>query len=331
MRLYRDHHHAELCAASAVAIGNFDGVHLGHQALLRQARDCASATSQAVPGGPGPRDPEAPAGDGKADVAVVSFEPLPRRFFTPDSAPPRLAGPADKLRRLAAHGVDLTWLLRFNGALAGMSAEAFVERILVRGLRARHVVIGEDFRFGRGREGDLQVMVELGRRHGFETIAVPAVTHDGTRISSTAIRAALAEGDLDRAEAMLGRPYSVTGHVVRGRQLGRDLGYPTANLRPWGGATPLEGVFAVRARTGLGTWRDGVASVGVRPAVGGGEPLIEVHLFDFDGDLYGQRLETRFLERLRGEENFDDLGALVAQMKKDESDARAILAADVAG
>lgn len=347
MRLYRDHHHAGLSAASAVAIGNFDGVHLGHQALLRQARACAGeGVEHPVAGLPSGSEtalvPHAPA----VDVAVVTFEPLPRAFFAPAAAPPRLAGPADKLRRLRAHGVDLTWMLRFNGALAGLSAEAFVENVLVRGLAARFVVIGGDFRFGRGREGDLQTLRDLGRRHGFETVAVAAVEQDGLRISSTAIRAALAAGELDRAEAMLGRPYTVTGRVIRGRQLGRELGYPTANLRPWGGSTPLSGVFAVRARTRAGQgsdsasgqdrtpapgpWRDGVASVGVRPAVGGGEPLIEVHLFDFDGDLYGRQLETRFVERLRGEENFDNLGALVAQMKKDESEARAVLAAAVA-
>jgi riboflavin kinase/FMN adenylyltransferase len=327
--VFRDHHHAGLCGASAVAIGNFDGVHLGHQALLRRAKQLAARI---------PTKAGANRFDGESEAvatAVVSFEPLPRAFFAPEAAPARLSGPAEKLRRLHEHGVDLAWLLRFNAALAGLSAREFVERILVRGLGARAVVIGDDFRFGRGREGDLDLMRTLGGEYGFEVSPVEAVTVAGERISSTAIREALARGELKRAATLLGRPYSVSGHVVRGQQLGRDLGYPTANLRPWGGKAPLEGVFAVRARVvggdgdrgaGKGAWRNGVASVGVRPAVGGGEPLIEVHLFEFEGDLYGRRLETRFVERLRGEADFPDLDALVVQMKNDEREARAVLA-----
>jgi riboflavin kinase/FMN adenylyltransferase len=326
--VFRDHHHAGLCGASAVAIGNFDGVHLGHQALLRRAGELAAAGPVALPGRRG-------SSPSPVVTAVVSFEPLPRAFFSPQAAPVRLTGPAEKLRRLREHGVELAWLLRFNAALAGLSAREFVERILVRGLGARAVVIGEDFRFGRGREGDLGTMRALGEEHGFVVSPVAAVTVEGRRISSTAIREALARGDLERAAALLGRPFSMSGHVVRGRQLGRDLGYPTANLRPFGGAAPVDGIFAVRARVlagadadgaGHGPWRDGVASVGVRPAAGGGEPLVEVHLFDFDGDLYGRRLEARFLERLRGEADFPDLDALVVQMNNDEREARAVLA-----
>lgn len=316
MRLYRDHQLAGLSPASAVAIGNFDGVHRGHQALLRRAQERAEALSAGPSQG----------GEGKVATALVSFEPLPKAFFAPESAPPRLAGPAEKLRQVRAQGVDLTWLLRFNGALAGLSARDFVEQILVRGLGARAVITGEDFRFGRGREGDLAMLRSFGEQHGFTVDPVSAVRQAEERISSTAIRQALGSGDLARAEAMLGRPYTVTGHVVHGKQLGRELGYPTANLRPWGGATPLHGVFAVQARVGEGDWMDGVASVGVRPAVDGGEPLIEVHLFDFHGDLYGQRLETRFVKRLRGEEDFPGLDALVTQMKIDENEARAVLA-----
>ena len=324
MRVFRDHHHAALSGASAVAIGNFDGVHLGHQALLDRAKMQAVTLAESLPRTGTHRRASSVA------TAVVSFEPLPRAFFAPQAAPVRLTGPAEKLRLLRCHGVDLTWLLRFNAALAGLSAREFVERILVQGLGARAVVIGEDFRFGRGREGDLGVMQTLGGEYGFTVFPVPAVTVAGERISSTAIREALARGDLAQAEALLGRPYSVTGHVVRGQQLGRTLGYPTANLRPWGGQAALEGVFAVRSRTvgsaGQGPWRDGVASVGVRPAVGGGEPLVEVHLFDRDEDLYGRRLETRFIKRLRGEQDFPDLDALVVQMNNDEGEARAVLA-----
>lgn len=308
MRLYRDHHHAGLSDASVVAIGNFDGVHRGHQALLRRSAELAAGVC-------------AP-----ARVVLVTFEPLPRAFFDPEGAPPRLSGPAEKLRRVQGQGVDLTWMLRFNGALASMSARAFVESILVRGLAAKAVVIGGDFRFGCGREGDLAMMRAFGDEHGFRTEEVPPVRLDGERISSTAIRDALAEGRLDEAAAMLGRPFSVTGHVVTGQRLGRELGYPTANLRPWGGRFPLTGVFAVRARWEGGAWREGVASVGVRPAVGGGEPLAEVHLFDYSGNLYGKRLEARFIERLRDETHFPSLDALKAQMKNDEARARTILA-----
>ncbi len=305
MRVFRDHHHRGLSAASVVAIGNFDGVHRGHQALIARARELAA---------------------GDKAVAVVSFEPLPRAWFDSANAPPRLTGPAEKLRLLGAAGVDLAWLLRFNGALAGMSAHDFVAQILVGGLGARVVIIGEDFRFGKGREGDLERMRALGHEFGFEVAPVADVTDGDLRISSTAIRNALAAGEFDRAALLLGRPYSVTGHVIRGKQLGRTLGYPTANIRPWRGSIPLQGVYAVRARVDGGPWRDGVASVGVRPAVGGGETLLEVHLFDFDGDLYGRRLETRFLARLRGEEDFASLDALVKQMNNDASAARAVLA-----
>lgn len=333
MRVFRDHHHARLSDASAVAIGNFDGVHRGHQALLARARQLATAVRDQAKG-----DAVAPHSTSVA-TAVVSFEPLPKAFFAPEAAPARLTGPAEKLRLLRQHGVELAWMLRFNAALAGLSGREFVERILVQGLGARAIVVGEDFRFGRGREGDLASLQVLGEEFGFEVSPVAAVMHNDHRISSTAIRDALAAGRLDVAAAQLGRPYAMAGHVIHGQQLGRTLGYPTANLRPWGGKTPLEGVFAVQARVlggqgqvtsqGLDSgmdWRNGVASVGVRPAVGGGEPLIEVHLFDFDGDLYGRRLEVRFIRKLRNELNFPDLDALVVQMKCDEREARAVLA-----
>ncbi len=314
MRLYRDHHHAGLSAASVVAIGNFDGVHRGHQALLA----CVAKRAGSFP-------------EQGLERALVTFEPLPRAFFDPDQAPPRLTGPAEKLRLVREQGVALAWALRFNEALAALGAAAFVQRILVEGLNARVVVVGEDFRFGCGREGDLALLRTLGESAGFEVEVVPAVTLGGVRVSSTAIRKALADGDLAHAEALLGRPFGITGRVVRGQQLGRTLGYPTANVRPWGGSAPLAGVFAVRARVGNGAWRDGIANLGVRPAVGGGEPLLEVHLFDCDENLYGRKLETRFIERLRDETHFDSLGALVKQMNNDESRARAVLAALPAG
>ena len=305
MRYFKDHHHSGLAASSTVAIGNFDGLHKGHQELLNVARDAA-----------GPHD----------ECAVVTFEPLPRAWFDSVTAPPRLTSPGQKLALLASQNVDLVWMLRFNDALASMSAKHFVERILVNGLHAKEVVVGHDFRFGRGREGDVALLAELGKTFGFELDVVAAVKEQEQRISSTAIRGALAAGDLALAERMLGRCYSACGRVVHGQQLGRQLGYPTANLRPWGGKTAVNGVFAVQARISDGAWMDGVASAGVRPAAGGGLPLLEVHILDWQGELYGQRLETRFIAKLRDEENFASLDALVEQMKTDEVQARRVLA-----
>ncbi|KAA9132544.1 bifunctional riboflavin kinase/FAD synthetase [Marinihelvus fidelis] len=306
MRFFRDPPDPGPDGPTVVTIGNFDGVHLGHQALIRRCRQVAGESGR---------------------VAVVTFEPLPRAWFSPDTAPPRLAGPAQKLALLQSAGVDLAWVMRFNGRSAALGADDFVTRVLVQGLAATHVVIGHDFRFGCGREGDFDRLRELGRAHGFGVEALAPVQVDGQTVSSTVVRAALTAGRFDQAAAALGRRYTLCGRVIRGRQLGRKLGYPTANVRPPRGGSPLAGIYAVHARVAGGPWRPGVASLGHRPAVGGGEALLEVHLFDFDGDLYGQRLETRFVEWIREERNFDDLAALTAQMNNDEDRARAILAA----
>lgn len=306
MRLYRDLSHVDVSTFSVVTIGSFDGLHLGHQALIRRCRELAGEAGE---------------------VAVVTFEPAPKAWFNPNSAVPRLIGVAQKLDLLEREGVDLVWMMRFNGRLASMEATEFVAHILVRGLAAQHVVLGEDFRFGKNRHGDLGMLRELGRTHGFEVHAVPTVTHDGVRISSTAVRDALAAGQLDVAAALLGRPYSVTGRVQRGRQLGRDLGFPTANVHPPAGDSPLRGIFAVRARVDDGPWQDGVANLGRRPAVGGQKLLLEVHLFECDDDLYGRRLETQFVGKIRDEEDFPSLDELVAQMTRDEAQAKAALEA----
>ncbi len=231
-----------------------------------------------------------------------------------------------KLVLLRDAGVDLVWMMRFNGRLASMAARDFVTDILVARLAAQCVVVGDDFRFGHGREGDTGMLADLGLAMGFETEAVASITHNGERISSTAIRERLVKGDIAGAREMLGRPYRLAGRVLRGRRLGTELGYPTANVRPPGGISPMTGVFAVRARTDKGAWLDGVASMGTRPAVGGGAPMLEVHLFDFSGDLYGRRLETEFVEKLREEEDFASLDALIAQMAKDAARAREMLA-----
>lgn len=293
-----------LSPASVVTIGNFDGVHLGHRALIDQCAALKAAGGALV---------------------VVTFEPLPRAFFDPENAPPRLTPPVDRLRLLEQAGVDLTWMMRFDRTLAQLGPGEFVGQVLVDGLGARHVVTGDDFRFGHKRAGDLDMLRRLGARHGFESHVAETVTHDGLRVSSGAIRKALAHDDFEAAAAMLGRPFAISGRVTRGRQLGRDLGYPTANVRVLALPCPIQGIFAVRARVEGDVWRPGVASLGWRPMVGGEEMLLEVHFFDIDAELYGRRLETRFVAKLREEAHFDTLDDMVGQMKNDESRAREIL------
>lgn len=291
---------------SVVCIGAFDGLHLGHQALV------GHATARA-------RDLGLPA-------VALSFEPLPREFFAKDAKPPRLMLPRAKLEGLYALGCDSVGLLRFNAKLASMPAEHFVREVLVGQLAAREVWVGPGFRFGKGRSGDIALLQAMGEEHGFVAHSIePVHCKDGERVSSTRIRTALTTGDFDTATKLLGRPYAIGGHVVHGKQLGRTLGYPTANLRYGGKVPALRGIYA--------TWVHGVAdhpwpsvsSFGTRPTVDGIEPLLEAHLFDFDGDLYGRRIEVEFVAHLRDEEKFADLDALVVQMRLDDARARAIL------
>ena len=310
MKLVRDLDHTDLCPrGSAVTIGNFDGLHRGHGALLGQAR--------------------AQADSGGLAMAVVTFEPLSREYFSPAQALPRVYSASERLRILARYRPDVVWMARFNAALAAMTAEAFVERILVRGLNARQITVGDDFRFGRGRAGDQALLRQLGSEHGFDVWSASTVVVDGRRVSSTAVREALAAGRLDLTERLLGRPYAMYGRVVRGSRLGHRLGYPTANMRLNRGEPPLHGIFAVTVDGPGLQGHKGVASVGCRPTVteAGAETLLEVHLFDFDGDLYGSHLEVTFVAKLRDEEKFADLDALIAQMHRDAAQARAMLAA----
>jgi len=291
---------------SVVCIGAFDGLHLGHRALVDRA--VARARALGVP------------------AVALSFEPLPREFFAKDAKPPRLMLPRAKLQGLYALGCDSVGLLRFNAKLASMPADDFVRDVLIGQLSAREVWVGPGFRFGKGRGGDIALLQAIGEVHGFVAHSIdPVHCGDGERVSSTRIRTALTAGDFDTATKLLGRPYAISGHVVHGKQLGRTLGYPTANLR-YGGKTPaLRGIYA--------TWVHGVAdhplpsvsSFGTRPTVDGIEPLLEAHLFDFDGDLYGRRIEVEFVAHLRDEEKFADLDALVVQMRLDDARARAIL------
>jgi len=288
-----------------VCIGAFDGLHLGHQALVGRARARARELGCAS--------------------AVLSFEPLPREFFAHGAAPARLLLPAARIHGLTKLGIDVIGMLRFNTRLAAMSAQAFVESLLVRRLGAREVWVGPGFRFGHGREGDLALLQSMGKQHAFTATAIAPVALAGERASASRIRDALAAGDLAGAARLLGRPYRIEGRVVRGAQLGRKLGYPTANIRLGGRMPALAGIFATRVHGVGGVPRASVASLGTRPTVHGSEPLLEAHLFDFEGDLYGQRIGVEFVHKLRDEQAFADLPALVAQMDIDARRAREIL------
>jgi riboflavin kinase/FMN adenylyltransferase len=304
MRLSRDV--AGPCLApggSVVAVGAFDGLHRGHQALLAQVL----ARSRELVLSP----------------LVVSFEPLPRAFFSPQPVP-RISSVRDKLRGFAAAGMQQTLLLRFNRALTAMSAEDFVRRVLVERLAAREVWVGADFRFGHKRAGDVALLQQMGPECGFRACTMPEVQWHDARVSASRVRQLLAAGDFAAAEPLLGRPFVIDGKVQRGNQLGRTLGYPTANIHLRDRVSPVQGIFAVRVGLGEGecSW-PGVASLGVRPTVNQvSQPLLEVHLFDFEGDLYGQRMAVEFVGKLRDEQKFDDLEPLKAQMALDARRAR---------
>lgn len=304
-RLFRDVEGGPLCPqGSVVCIGAFDGLHQGHRALVRHT--VARARNRGL------------------TAVALSFEPLPREFFgaTP---PPRLTPRRDKVEGLLAMGIDIVGLLRFNTALATMTPEAFVRAALVRRLQAREVWVGPEFRFGCARSGNLHTLQKMGAEFGFSADAVVPFVLDGERVSSTRVRDALANADFDAAARLLGRPFTVTGRVVRGNQLGRTLGYPTANLRFDSKAPPLAGIFAARVHgVGPNPW-PAVVSVGTRPTVGGTEPLLEAHLFGFDRDLYGHCISVEPVAKLRDEETFPDLPTMVAQMHRDASQARALL------
>ncbi|MEW5786313.1 MAG: bifunctional riboflavin kinase/FAD synthetase [Pseudomonadota bacterium] len=290
----------------AVTIGNFDGVHLGHQAML------ARLTARAASVGALP--------------TVLTFEPHPREIFTPDAAPTRLTSLREKLEILRSLGAAHVHVCRFTKAIAAVSAEDFVRRILVEGLQARYVLVGDDFRFGARRAGDFALLQQLGQQYGFEAEALHTVEAAGQRASSTAVREALAAGDMATAAQLLGRPYSISGRVVGGDQLGRKIGYPTANIQLKHNRPPLTGIFAVRVQ-GLDEpdW-PGVASLGTRPTVhANGRPTLEVHLFNFDQSIYRRHLRVEFLHKLRDEAKFPSLEALIAQIGEDARQARELL------
>ena len=286
----------------ALTVGNFDGVHRGHAAML--ARVVAQARALGVPG------------------CVLTFEPHPREFFSPAAAPSRLTRLREKLERFAQAGIERTHVARFDAKLAGLAPERFIDDVLVAGLGAAWLLVGRDFRFGAKRAGDFALLERAAARHGFALEAMPDVAEGGERVSSSAVRAALKAGDLRGAERLLGHPYAISGRVAHGAKLGRGLGFPTANIvlrRP----PPISGIFVVEVDGYAKGKRAGVASVGRRPTVNPvAIPLLEVHLFDFDEELYGEHLRVRFLEKLRDEEKYDGLPALQAAIARDARQAR---------
>ncbi|MCG8520528.1 MAG: bifunctional riboflavin kinase/FAD synthetase [Pseudomonadales bacterium] len=290
-----------LASGCVATIGNFDGVHLGHQAIIDQVREQARQLN--VPG-----------------VAMV-FEPQPREFFQAGDAPPRLTEFRNKVEALLAAGIDIVLCLGFDEQFRSYSAMGFIEDVLIQGLGVRHLVVGDDFRFGCDRAGDFALLNRVGQAQGFGVEHTRTVTVDGERVSSTAVRAALANNNLALAEQLLGRGYRIAGKVVYGRQLGRQINAPTANIR-LRRQPPLRGVYVVEACIADGECFDGVANIGLRPTVDGRQPSLEVHLFDFAGTLYGQRLDVRFRHPLRDEVKFDSVDDLKTQISRDFLDAR---------
>lgn len=288
-------------------IGNFDGMHRGHQLVVAQAVGKARTRG--------------------SKATVIAFEPMPAEFFAAVKAPPRLMRLREKYAVLAMTGVEQFLCLRFDRRLAGLSADDFVEQILVEGLAVTDLVVGDDFRYGKNRVGDFQSLVAAGRRAGFSVTSTRTFDMDGERVSSSAVRRALGEGKLQRARVLLGRPYQMCGHVIEGRQLGRELGFPTANIALKRKVSPLKGVFAVRVAGASGneTLVNGVASLGRRPTVNGDHELLEVHLFDLDKTLYGRVLAVEFLAKLRDEVTFSSLENMQQQMRKDAAEARRVL------
>ncbi|MEW8690669.1 MAG: bifunctional riboflavin kinase/FAD synthetase [Candidatus Thiodiazotropha endolucinida] len=296
-----DHHG---CVAT---IGNFDGVHLGHQSVFRHLMEMGAELD--------------------LPTTVVTFEPQPREFFQAASAPARLTRMREKLQAIQETGVQRVVVLEFNKRLAGMPAEAFVRELLVEGLGTRFLSVGDDFRFGRGREGDFDLLRNMGKEHGFEVENMNTYKVDADRVSSTRIRELLTLGDLNGAAQCLGRPYRLCGRVAHGNKRGRTIGFPTMNINMHRLVSPLHGVYAVKVE-GIGdTGLPGVANIGNRPMVeGDNRYLLEVHLFDFNQDVYGEHVSVEFVQKLRDEQRFESFELLRQQIWRDAERAREILA-----
>jgi riboflavin kinase/FMN adenylyltransferase len=307
MQLVRGQHNLHAshqdCAAT---IGNFDGVHLGHQAVFKALQE--KAMHLGVPS------------------TVILFEPQPMEFFQPQKAPPRLTRLREKLIHIRNCGIDRVVLLEFNQHLASLSAEAFVQQVLVDGLAIRHLYVGDDFRFGRERKGDFSLLQKAGEKQGFGVEGMDTICHDDCRISSTRIREALAAGDFSTAEFCLGRSYQICGRVGHGNQRGRTIGFPTLNINLHRSVSPVRGVFAVHVEGLDDEALPGVANVGTRPTVDGkGRPLLEVHLFDFDRPVYGAQVGVTFIQRIRDEKKFSSFDELQQQILLDAARTRKIL------
>ncbi|MCX8004361.1 MAG: bifunctional riboflavin kinase/FAD synthetase [Burkholderiaceae bacterium] len=292
-------------APCALTIGNFDGVHRGHQALLAQVVT-AARTRGLLP-------------------AVLTFEPHPREFFAPHDAPPRISNLRDKLQALAGHGIERVYVQHFNRSFAALAADEFIERYLVRGLQTRWLAVGDDFRFGSRRAGDIALLRARAAAGGYEVAQLDTVSEGAERVSSSAVRAALQAGDLARAQQLLGRPYAISGRVLHGAKLGRAIGFPTLNLRIAHRRPAAHGVFAVRVHGITDRPWPGVASVGLRPTVDdSGRWLLEVHLFDFAASIYGRLVRVEFVHKLRDEERYATLDELTAAIRRDAAAARAL-------
>ena len=309
MKVFRGLPNAASRAPCALTIGNFDGVHRGHQALLAQVRKAAGRLG--------------------VEAAVMTFEPHPREFFARmagdlSRAPTRIASLRDKLQSLSNAGIDRVIVEHFNAHFASMSPEEFVDKVLVQGLHVKWLMIGEDFRYGAKRAGNLETLTEAGKRFGFHVEALPAVTNNGARISSSAVRAALAQGDFEHAAQLLGHPYSVSGHVIHGKKLGRTIGFPTMNLAVAHKRPALSGIFVVQVHGLADKPLPAVASIGVRPTVeDSGRVLLETYVFDYDRECYGKLIRVEFLKKLRDEEKYVDLPTLTAAIARDADHARA--------
>lgn len=312
MKVFRGLPNAASRAPCALAIGNFDGVHLGHQTLLARLRDAATRLG--------------------IEAAVMTFEPHPRAFFAQmlgdlSKAPTRIANLRDNMASLQAAGVDRVIVEHFNAHFASLSPQDFIEKVLVDGLHVKWVMVGEDFRFGAKRAGDIATLTEAGQRFGFTVETLPSVQNKGVRISSSAVRLALSNGDFDEAEALLGHPYRISGHVVHGQKLGRTIGFPTLNLRIAHHRPALNGIFIVQVHGLADQPLPAVASLGVRPTVDdSGRVLLETHVFDYSNHAYGKVVQIEFLKKLRDEEKYIDLPTLTAAINKDAEQARAYFA-----
>jgi riboflavin kinase / FMN adenylyltransferase len=291
--------------ACVLTIGNFDGIHRGHRALLQRVVEIAQQRALAA--------------------AAMTFEPHPREFFAPEQAPARIANLRDKIEGLRLAGIERVFVQHFNRQFASLSAEQFIDRILVEGCQARCLLVGDDFRFGAGRAGDVALLRGASRTGGFAVEQIGAVMHAGERVSSSRIRAALDDGDFTQASALLGHPYAISGRVLHGSKLGRQLGFPTLNLRLAHRRPAVHGIFAVRVNGLEPRSLPGVASVGFRPTVDdSGRWLLEVHLFDFSEEVYGRLVKVEFVQKLRDEERFDSIQDLAAAIRSDADRARAI-------